>query len=533
MNWLVRTLRARTRVHVLIALLCALGVGIAVLVPRGASLWSEWKSAKSRAEALPRYGPPILRVCTALASGAVAPEQALDAGRPYVEALFGQRVYSLSDMTKNCASVLSWGHVPRSDYRLGREYPRLECADLRQAGGAAQFARDELNCDIVEMATQPVLELVPAFVEFTDGRGTSLQGELASSFLPLSAIALIVFTSLFVGHLFLTEAHAGWRRIAILAAVASPPLIAVGMYIFETFTYYGDLTPEGLTLAIVGTVVGPMIVLGGRRTFMWVRDGFDVAGAHEVSPRNRPSQARSGAADGGERSARDPQSPGGPSGGGTEVFQRNETGLPTALGGAPRRRQGPVEADFWPRAAARSIDLCLALALASVVPLPYLLIDPSSVRGTWILVEKVIVIGWIVLTVIAYELLFTAATGRTIGKWLMGLRIVMSGGESPTVAQLWRRTSRLLTFGVYWMVLFPFLQLLGAYRAYRDLDRNRTVLWDRDVGSRVIQQPTASWRTMLGLILAALMIGVSVVGQRVAKDGTHERMQDSFFGSAR
>ncbi len=528
MVWLGNVLRARLRVHVLIAFLSALGVGVAVLIPEGVDLWSEWKAAQLRAAALPRYAPTLLRVCSDLSAGKVSPDHALDAGRPYAEALFSRRVYSIGDMAQDCASASFRRRIAPTDYRLGREYQRSECFAAQDVAGARQFARDELSCDMVEIAMQGLAPLVPPFVEFKSQRGRSLSSVLASSVQPLGFIAFVVFGALLAGRLLATETHAGWRRIGIIAAGGLPLLLAIGVYVNSE-----ELTPEGIVLTLGGIIIGPIAVLGARRVVGWVHEGFDSAGRRGSSARGESSVERSNLDDRRGLSKGNSLELASISQAPSDAIQQVSTRVTAERVLIAHSSGRAVEADFWPRTAARAIDLCLALMLSSIVAVPGFFIDPEKVRGGWILLQKMYELCWIVLTVIAYEIVLTAITGRTIGKWIVGLQIVMSGDESPTMLQLGRRTLKLLTFGVYWMVFFPYAQLIGAYRAYLDLGKNRGAIWDRDIGSRVIQRSAASWRTLVALILAALLLVLAVVGQRVAKDGTHRRFQESYLGQRR
>lgn len=129
------------------------------------------------------------------------------------------------------------------------------------------------------------------------------------------------------------------------------------------------------------------------------------------------------------------------------------------------------------RATARVVDIVLVMLPAWLLLAPLLLIVLPSARTTTFLAAA---LAWAV--VVGYEAWFTTATGQTIGKRALGIRVVVAGGgEPPTLGSSLTRAAfpvllGIPTLGIGWLV--PYLWALW--------DRDRRGLHDRVAGTEVV-----------------------------------------------
>src|SRR5690606_4346985 len=94
---------------------------------------------------------------------------------------------------------------------------------------------------------------------------------------------------------------------------------------------------------------------------------------------------------------------------------------------------------FWPRAAARTIDLCLVLFLASMLAPTDFRPDIPSQPTAQFLLGKFFWLVWLSIFVIGYDVLFLSTGGRTPGKWFLGLEVISSKRTRLSAADAWKR----------------------------------------------------------------------------------------------
>ena len=120
------------------------------------------------------------------------------------------------------------------------------------------------------------------------------------------------------------------------------------------------------------------------------------------------------------------------------------------------------------------------------------------VKGVWIMSssDHLWGYGWLVtdpicvaflIIMIAYFVVLEGVFGATLGKWLLGLRVVQPDGARPGLIKSTLRNLLRLVDGL------PFLSILGAVLILTSPERTR--VGDRVAGTRVVRTrtPHASW----------------------------------------
>lgn len=130
------------------------------------------------------------------------------------------------------------------------------------------------------------------------------------------------------------------------------------------------------------------------------------------------------------------------------------------------------------RTAARFVDIVLVMVPAFLVLAPLVLILLPGPRASSVVA---VAIAWIL--VVGYETIFTAATGQTIGKRALGLRVVAIGtGQQPGTTASLRRAACPVLLGVVIPVVGWFVAYLWAMGS-----ASRRGLHDLFAGTEVIQ----------------------------------------------
>lgn len=95
--------------------------------------------------------------------------------------------------------------------------------------------------------------------------------EFKKYFLETIAIALMVYVTLNALILYLKCNNLGWKRLAILVSVIPAVLLV------DIIHGFGNSGLKLVLPAFVGYVLGVLIILGGRRLVLWVKEGFKAS----------------------------------------------------------------------------------------------------------------------------------------------------------------------------------------------------------------------------------------------------------------
>ena len=130
-----------------------------------------------------------------------------------------------------------------------------------------------------------------------------------------------------------------------------------------------------------------------------------------------------------------------------------------------------VSAAFWPRAAARLMDFCGFLALA--VPIAGGLF--LTLRPEIALIVLVVVVGTLLVAGVLYPVIAEYKYGNTLGKHLMGLRVVRESGARISFGQSVVRQLPMLS-QVWWIDVLFALFTDKHQRAFELLSKTRVIV---------------------------------------------------------
>jgi uncharacterized RDD family membrane protein YckC len=155
---------------------------------------------------------------------------------------------------------------------------------------------------------------------------------------------------------------------------------------------------------------------------------------------------------------------------GHESFQESVRNTPTARVSVNGDRYSTYYAGFGPRLAAQIIDLgfILVFPLAGLLIL-YLYVPESPIFATPTLVSIMLMCGTLLSVFIAYHVLQVGLWGQTVGKKLMGIKVVTIDGDTPSFSRTLLR----------WVGFVFSLVPLGLGLALIALDVRRQGLHDR------------------------------------------------------
>jgi uncharacterized RDD family membrane protein YckC len=159
-------------------------------------------------------------------------------------------------------------------------------------------------------------------------------------------------------------------------------------------------------------------------------------------------------------------------------------------------------AGLWPRYWARWLDLSIA-----AIPIGVVLELVANASKNWGTAGYVL---GIVALWMSLEAILLAAFGTTPGKWICGIRVQRLGGGRPDSGEAARRC-----FGVWWRGVgfgVPLIAIGEAIVAYREFGRVGSVAWDRNAGTRVVQErPMTTTRAVFVtlLVIASIVLNVA------------------------
>jgi uncharacterized RDD family membrane protein YckC len=135
-----------------------------------------------------------------------------------------------------------------------------------------------------------------------------------------------------------------------------------------------------------------------------------------------------------------------------------------------------VAAPFWPRAAARLIDACGVLALIAVPIIAFVVLTLRREQG-WFLLPIAFMVTIFVVSIIGalYPVIAEYRYGKTVGKHLMGLRVVRESGARISFGQSVVRQLPMLT-QVWWIDMLFALFTDKHQRAFEMLSKTRVVV---------------------------------------------------------
>ena len=163
----------------------------------------------------------------------------------------------------------------------------------------------------------------------------------------------------------------------------------------------------------------------------------------------------------------------------------------------------------WRRFFARTLDEALYSAIWScflVLVLNINLVNRSSAAGF------VDIIMTLLLTFIL-EPLQLSLFGTTLGKWILGIRILHNDDRKLTFSEAYQRTTQVLFYGLGFYI--PIYNLVRMWKSYKACMERETLAWEYD--SRIILKDERAYRAAVYLAVRASFVGVLVVANVIAQ----------------
>jgi uncharacterized RDD family membrane protein YckC len=134
-----------------------------------------------------------------------------------------------------------------------------------------------------------------------------------------------------------------------------------------------------------------------------------------------------------------------------------------------------VAAPFWPRAAARLIDACGVLVLIAMPIIAFVALTLWRDQGFLIPIAILFTIFAVSILGALYPVIAEYRYGKTVGKHLMGLRVVRESGARISFGQSVVRQLPMLT-QVWWIDMLFALFTDKHQRAFEILSKTRVVV---------------------------------------------------------
>lgn len=323
---------------------------------------------------------------------------------------------------------------------------------------------------------------------------------IPAGMLALAALLLILSD---MGRRLVLEAHVGWRRLSVVVAVAIP----VG--VFGLWLHDGEDPGDAFMAGLVTLAFVSVSVVYGRGVFLWVADGFG-------KPPNHSRMAEPGMSILTDTAVSTLAIPSKPE---SISLESLTPSMPEAETVAWR------PATFRPRFWARCLDLPLCWVIGSI---PGALIPDirSTVGGMFGIVLDVFAgMVLICLAVFLYESFFVSRFGATPGKMLFGLQVRSVDDRMPTWAEAGSRGWSYLQSGLYFTLLPPALQILGAFMAWKRRDGSQP--WDMAARTHVRQRPIGLFRFAFAVLVSFLLVSTMVVSNQLLKQVFKEEIRRS------
>ncbi|MBT9137222.1 MAG: hypothetical protein DDT34_02310 [Firmicutes bacterium] len=184
----------------------------------------------------------------------------------------------------------------------------------------------------------------------------------------------------------------------------------------------------------------------------------------------------------------------------------------------PPKREAPIDQRKsllggqhhpWRRFFARTVDVStIGLLLFFLVAFTVDATMPAKAEGFAKALENPIIAVFLFYLVwIPAEAAFLALLGTTPAKWLFGIRVVHSNGESLSFSEALNRSFLVWVQGVGLGI--PFVTLFTQLFAYRRLTKTGTTLWDTSTGAVVTHHQ--QWGVLRAIMCVAVVFAVLVL----------------------
>ncbi|QWE16323.1 RDD family protein [Polynucleobacter sp. AP-Nino-20-G2] len=309
------------------------------------------------------------------------------------------------------------------------------------------------------------------------------------------AIGLIPLVAFFVGRLvqsgLLVERHPGWRRVQI-ATVGLVFSIGV-IRAFVRLNNWSDTFIDDLLIALLISIISWLGFLLLRFVMRWLKEGFQTAGAQvaqDTSAQNLSYPAK-------------------------DIESKVEAEM--------------IQATFWSRLWARTIDIFIVWLVAGLIDLPGLLlilIVPSSATMFLMIAELITGLLWLCLFLYLYDSYMIYKFQTTIGKLAVGIRVLNKNYQPMSLVESKSRAYLVISKALSFMIFYPLVQAFNAWQAKKALDNGLPVAWDHS-GTVVQQKRISVARLTIVAVLAISLLLTQLVLQKVQKEITKQEIRSS------
>lgn len=323
-------------------------------------------------------------------------------------------------------------------------------------------------------------------------RGETLLGLFLFWLIPFLTISGIKVVS--------QEENAGWRRISVVSSLGLSLVSLIILWNDDDYGYrYGE--ERFFFLWYSFSLIGLVLPVGLKKIYTWCKSGF-IEGQGSSSEITRSANIAENHQDH------------------NSTIEINSDA--TTIG---ESSIGLVKAGFWPRFYARCIDLPIALVAVAVISI---FVPEFPENGDYFFLSFILnmLINLVILgfTIIFLDAFWISRCGATPGKMLMGLVVMDKNGERPSRATAKARAISFLGGGLYYMLLFPVFQVVGAISAWKK--RNDIQPWDGVIGTQVLQKPINKLQTIAVSIIGIMLILTTVIFIQASKQVYQQQMLD-------
>jgi uncharacterized RDD family membrane protein YckC len=186
----------------------------------------------------------------------------------------------------------------------------------------------------------------------------------------------------------------------------------------------------------------------------------------------------------------------------------------------------------WRRYFARGVDYAtgglLAYFLFCVVGGLFVgLLFPDKIEVTTKTLENLIIASIIMAILwMPIEAALLSTAGNTLGRWLFGISVRTTSGQTLSFSQALKRSLRVLFSGM--AIGIPVVLIIPQLFAYRRLTKSGTTLWDTATGSVVIHKTWGLARAICCTSTVILLVILLTLLNAVGKKANYDTLLENF-----
>lgn len=168
----------------------------------------------------------------------------------------------------------------------------------------------------------------------------------------------------------------------------------------------------------------------------------------------------------------------------------------------------------WRRFFARMLDEAVYATLWYCFLLIVFQINTTNEGGGWTLLEMVMTL----LLTIVLEPLQLSLFGTTLGKWILGLRVLDNYDGKLSFSYAFDRTKDVICYGMGFHI--PVYYLFRMWKSYVKCTDGEELEWEN--GSRIILKDEKKYRAVVYVVVQALLIGIMVLANVLVLIPVHQ-----------